>query len=85
MSIKDEVNIEIGRFLEKQVIRQVAVQGHKPKSLFLWKTQSFSFKAFNWLEEAYLHFAEKAMASHSGTLIWKIPWMEEPGGLQFDG
>ena len=25
---------------------------------------------------------EKAMASHSGTLAWKIPWMEEPGGLQ---
>ena len=25
--------------------------------------------------------AEKAMASHSSTLAWKIPWMEEPGGL----
>ena len=24
---------------------------------------------------------EKAMASHSSTLAWKIPWMEEPGGL----
>ena len=22
---------------------------------------------------------EKAMASHSSTLAWKIPWMEEPG------
>ena len=22
------------------------------------------------------------MATHSGTLAWKIPWMEEPGGLQ---
>ena len=26
--------------------------------------------------------SEKAMAPHSGTLAWKIPWMEEPGGLQ---
>ena len=26
--------------------------------------------------------AEKAMATHSSTLDWKIPWMEEPGGLQ---
>jgi len=26
--------------------------------------------------------AEKAMAPHSSTLAWKIPWMEEPGGLQ---
>ena len=24
---------------------------------------------------------EKAMAPHSSTLAWKIPWMEEPGGL----
>ena len=22
------------------------------------------------------------MATHSSTLAWKIPWMEEPGGLQ---
>ena len=25
---------------------------------------------------------EKAMAPHSSTLAWKIPWTEEPGGLQ---
>ena len=25
---------------------------------------------------------EKAMAPHSSTLAWKIPWMEEPGRLQ---
>ena len=25
---------------------------------------------------------EKAMAPHSSTLSWKIPWMEEPGRLQ---
>ena len=24
---------------------------------------------------------EKAMAPHSSTLAWKIPWMVEPGGL----
>ena len=23
---------------------------------------------------------EKAMAPHSGTLAWRIPWTEEPGG-----
>ena len=26
-----------------------------------------------------------AMATHSSTLAWKIPWMEEPGGLQSMG
>ena len=25
---------------------------------------------------------KKAKASHSSTLAWKIPWTEEPGGLQ---
>ena len=25
---------------------------------------------------------EKEMATHSSTLAWKIPWAEEPGGLQ---
>ena len=24
---------------------------------------------------------EKAMAPHSSTLAWKLPWMEEPGRL----
>ena len=28
---------------------------------------------------------EKEMATHSSILVWKIPWMEEPGGLQSMG
>ena len=28
---------------------------------------------------------EKAMATHSSTLAWKIPWTEEPGRLQSMG
>ena len=28
---------------------------------------------------------EKAMAPHSSTLAWKIPWMEEPSRLQSMG
>ena len=28
---------------------------------------------------------EKEMATHSSMLAWKIPWMEEPGGLQSMG
>ena len=30
-------------------------------------------------------FLEKAMAPHSSTLAWKIPWTEDPGGLQSMG
>ena len=28
---------------------------------------------------------EKAMAPYSRTLAWRIPWMQEPGGLQSMG
>ena len=28
---------------------------------------------------------EKEMATHSSTIAWKIPWMEEPGRLQSMG
>ena len=28
---------------------------------------------------------KKEMATHSSTLAWKIPWTEEPGGLQSVG
>ena len=28
---------------------------------------------------------EKEMAIHSSILAWRIPWTEEPGGLQFMG
>ena len=30
-------------------------------------------------------FVEKAVAPHSSTLAWKIPWTEGPGGLQSMG
>ena len=28
---------------------------------------------------------EKEMETHSSNLAWEIPWIEEPGGLQFMG
>ena len=28
---------------------------------------------------------EKEMTAHSSTLPWRIPWTEEPGGLQSTG
>ena len=40
-----------------------------------------------WYEKWALgtHPSEKAMAPHSSTLTWKIPWTEEPGRLQSMG
>ena len=31
------------------------------------------------------HPLEEGMATHSSILAWRIPWTEEPGGLQFIG
>ena len=38
-------------------------------------------KIYDWTREV----SEKAMAFHSSTLAWKIPWTEEPGRLQCMG
>ena len=32
-----------------------------------------------------INIREKAMAPYASTLAWKIPWTEEPGGLQSMG
>ena len=38
------------------------------------------------VEDFFFSFAlEKAMAPHSSTLAWRIPWTEEPGGLRSMG
>ena len=36
-------------------------------------------------EQLHFHALEKEMVTHSSMLAWKIPWMEEPGGLQSMG
>ena len=41
--------------------------------------------AGHWEKPALLRPVEKAMAPHSSPLAWKIPWTEEPGGLQSMG
>ena len=37
------------------------------------------------LEFQHMNFGGPAMTPHSSTLAWKIPWTEEPGGLQSMG
>ena len=42
--------------------------------------------AKNTKNNVYIYmYTEKAMAPHSSTLAWKIPWTEEPGRLQSKG
>ena len=58
-------------------------------SLYMWKFLVHlllkpSLKDFEYYLTKYVKW-EKAMAPHSSTLAWKIPRMEEPGGLQSMG
>ena len=50
----------------------------------MWSSFIYYFKnIFYSLIYLWLHWVlEKAMAPHSSTLAWKIPWAEEPGRLK---
>ena len=48
----------------------------------------FQFQVYSEVIQLYMHlffFMEKAMAPHSSTLAWRIPWTEESGRLQSMG
>ena len=51
-------------------------------AIFLKLCAYYSYSIFVYL---LYYVLEKAMAPHSSTLAWKIPWTEEPGGLQSMG
>ena len=37
------------------------------------------------MREMWVRSLEKEMDTHSSILVWRIPWTEEPGGLQSMG
>ena len=55
----------------------------------IWKLSTFSHIICRYFlpyfRLSFCFVSEKAMAPHSSTLAWKIPWMEEPGRLQSMG
>ena len=53
------------------------------KTLILGKVESK--KRRRWQRMRYLDRLTGQMATHSSTLTWVIPWMEEPGRLQSMG
>ena len=55
------------------------ILGTGPECKIKFKKKKKKGNVFKWV------VAEKAMAPHSSTLAWKIPWMEEPGKLQSMG
>ena len=46
---------------------------------------SYGSSTSSFLRNIHIVLLEKAMATQSSTLAWKIPWTEEPGRLQFMG
>ena len=59
------------------------------QEVFLLSTPSPAFGICRFFNDGHSDqcevVSEKAMAPHSSTLAWKIPWTEEPGGLQSMG
>ena len=55
-------------------------------SHFVFSLEVLCFKGYFYIFGIFLvEYTEKAMAPHSSTLAWKIPWTEEPGRLQSMG
>ena len=62
------------------------VSVHCPQFQNTWwdvGTETFLYVCFLFHRDGVLE--PKAMAPHSSTLAWKIPWMAEPGRLQSMG
>ena len=60
--------------------KRIIFKPQGPKEFVLLETHSdFS------LLESLSHHLEKEMATHPSILAWKIPWTEEPGGVQAMG
>ena len=78
-------------------VNQVCIQVWKSKCtraelVSLEQVQMYYFERewhYHWLPKQrywFFHELQKEMATHSGTVAWKIPWMEEePGRLQSMG
>ena len=67
------------------VLTDKEVQGREVR--FIAQSPKASQNRADYLEiHIYIYtYIEKAMATHSSVLAWKIPWSEEPGGLQSMG
>ena len=87
-----------GEFHEHKGLKDYSLWGHKELDKTEWLTLSLwaflvaqMVKNLPILWETWVQslgqedLLEKGMPTHSSILAWKIPWTEEPGGLQFMG
>ena len=71
---------------EKLIQKHPAIESEDPGAASSYPRGSQPGQASCRREEVLLfHPLDKGMATHFSTLAWKIPWTEEPGGLQSRG
>ena len=76
--------------LESRSPGEISITSDTPMATPLWKTSLVAqmVKHLSTMQETRVQSLgwedplEKGMAIHSGTIVWKIPWTEEPGRLQ---
>ena len=67
---------------QKPEIPQSLQSYHPGSFLVVQRFGLHTFTAMAWVQSlGQEDLMEKEMATHSSTLVWKIPWMEESGGL----
>ena len=80
--------ISKGVWLEIELMAEADVFSQDGYCLYTWIPEAYHTACSKFILIVYSHISwilEKAMTSHSSTLAWKIPWMEEPGRLQSMG
>ena len=80
--MRNELFIEL---LETCQVKGDKVRTEAALERFFWKVGRGDTWTLCLLITYYGHLPEKAMAPHSSTLAWKMPWMEERGRLQSMG
>ena len=65
--------------------KHVPTLGRMDKCICMTECLCCSPETVTTLLTGYTPISEQALVPHSSALAWKIPWMEEPGGLQSMG
>ena len=78
------VFIRVFKYKSLQPHFRLLVNNSNKSKICIFFPRMLELNRFKFRGKIYTH-TEKAMATHSSTLAWKIPWMEEPGGLQSMG
>ena len=72
---------------QKEKVRDVGLKNYQHwASLVAQRIKRLPAMQETWVRsQGWKDPLKKEMATHSSTLAWRIPWTEEPGGLQFMG